>query len=630
MLPDARWWYSRLRAMSLAEVAHRGARLARYPIDVAATRAGLYGPSRALRERLAYWRPAAFVFSEATARAPLAPALRAAAEAYLAGRSVVLGLGEVALPAEPWHHEPSVGGTWPLVDAARVVAAAPAGFDPRTTWELNRGHGWVVLARAWAATRERRFRDRLVSELHDWRRSNPIGLGINWVSAMEAAIRCHALAWIAALLREDDDAPWPLLAELLHAHGAFVARNLSRFSSANNHLIVELSGLAVVGRVLDLPRWREAALVELAREAQRQTLLDGVNVEMATHYHMFVLEALLLVAWLERAHGRRLYVIEAVIARMAGYLDAITLRSGAVLEQGDNDDGAIVPLLAPGYAAQLLSAANALAGGAPAASGEGARLLCDGAPAARVARGGSRRFTDAGQVVLRSARLHATFDAGPFGFGTLAAHAHCDALAVSVAFDDQPLLVERGTYRYDGAARDRYRATAAHNTVQIGAREQADATGPFLWARKPVSAIEHCALGEHDVVRASHDGFAPVRHTRSLLRLGDTLAVIDELDAIAEPAVARWHFAPDATLVELAGGWAIIRDGGGADRWLWLDDHPVRTVTTEHSPRYLAQQPACTLEVELVHGRLVTVIGADAHDRVAALHRIREALGSAA
>jgi hypothetical protein len=447
----------------------------------------------------------------------------------------------------------------------------------------------------------------------------------------------------------------------VYQHAAFVARNLSRYSSANNHLIVELSGLAVAARVLDEPRWHARALTALTREAERQTFADGVNVEMASHYHMFVLEALLVVAWLERAHRAPARRIERVIARMAAYLDAITLRSGAVLHHGDNDDGKLLSLFEHRHAEQLLAAAGALAHdgaavdehpdehpdeapdeGAPgranasgdvrpdvAPAGEGARLVCDGAPRPRRAPPAatpSRWFRDGGQIVLRSARLHATFDAGPFGFGTLAAHAHCDALAVSVAFDDRPLVVERGTYRYNGdrSARDRYRATAAHNTVQLGAREQADIAGAFLWSRKPVVTVEHCALAAAlDVVRASHDGFAPARHVRTLVRAGDALAVIDQLHGApaGEPVIARWHLAPDATIVgglDRADGFVTICDGSSTERRLWFgcDDRPLRAraITTQHSSRYLAQQPACTLELELPapHARLITLVSADA------------------
>ncbi len=641
MAHDARWWLERLRAMSVAEVIHRGVRLTRDQIDRVRARAGLHArPSRRRRARLDRWRgPEAFVFSGTTARAPLAPETRAIAEAYLAGRQTVLGLGELALPAEPWHFEPRARGFWPQIAAGRVVSAAPDDFDPRTTWELNRGHGWVVLARAYAATHDARFRDRLVDELRSWRRSNPAGVGINWVSAMEAAIRIHAFAWIAALLRSDRDAAaWRLLADLLFEHAGFVARNLSRFSSANNHLIVELTGVAVAGRMLDVPRWRDRALSALDREAERQTFRDGVNVEMATHYHMFVLEALLLVAWLERAYGRRTPVLDSVIARMAGYLEAITLRSGIVLHQGDNDDGKLLPLFADRHAEQLLCAAAALTTalprggpGAPA-PGEGAWLLCDGAVRPRVVQPArSRRFGDAGQVVLRGARLHAVLDAGPFGFGALAAHAHCDTLAVTVAFDDRPLLVDRGTYRYNGdrEARRHYRSTAAHNTVQLGAREQGNAAGPFLWSRKPVASIERCELGASagtiDVVRASHDGFAPARHRRTLVRAGDSLVVVDEIGGarIGEPVVARWHLAPGLVIVDLDKGFVTIRDpaGGGPDRWLWSGGGdrslPARAIATLHSSSYLEQQLAWTLEIETPdpHCPLVTIIGADAPER---------------
>jgi len=55
---------------------------------------------------------------------------------------------------------------------------------------------------------------------------------------------------------------------------------------------------------------------------------------------------LLLVAWLERAYGERTSALDGVIARMAGYLEAIALGSGDVLHQGDHDDGKLLPLLA--------------------------------------------------------------------------------------------------------------------------------------------------------------------------------------------------------------------------------------------------------------------------------------------
>ncbi len=186
---------------------------------------------------------------------------------------------------------------------------------------------------------------------------------------------------------------------------------------------------------------------------------DGVHAEMATHYHAFVLEALALVAACERAFGTSHGWLDSTIAAMSEYLASVTCMDGSLLQQGDDDGGRIVP----GF------------------------VIPRAATPAR-----SHWFEASGQVVLRSARLHAAFDAGPFGYGPLAAHAHCDALAVNVACDGLPFLVDRGTYRYtdDRGMRDRLRATAAHNTAQVGALEQAEIRGPFLWGRRPSVVLE--------------------------------------------------------------------------------------------------------------------------------------------
>lgn len=536
------WWLRRLQAMSAAEVAHRIARVVRHPIERVRMRAGLYARPPA---DLASWQGPRRFYPLDGISADLA-----AADRICRGEREVLGLGWLELGDSPWHVEPLARAEWPRVDATRVIAAAPPHFDARLTWELDRGHDWVTLACAYRATRDARYAECLTHALASWRRENPLGLGINWVSAMEAAIRIHSLSWVSALVGGDG-----ALAAMLHEHATFVADHLSRFSSANNHLMVELSGLAVAERVLH-GRAHARALAALDAECNRQIFADGVNAEMATHYHVFVLEALVLVAQLERAWDAPRQQLEAVIARMADYLAHLRCGNGALLEQGDSDDGKILPW--------------------------------SSIPPAPLPKR-SRVFRESGQVVLRSERLLVTFDAGPFGFGVLAAHAHCDALAINVAIDGTPFLVDRGTYRYNGdrGARDRYRMTAAHNTVQVEGREQGEPAGPFLWRKKPTVTLERCDLGEIDIAVASHDGFG-VTHRRTLVRDGDLLVIIDELPATA---TARFHVAP-----------GVRQDP------LWLQQ--AQLVEEEHSARYLATTNAHGLASPVVDGLHVAVIAA--------------------
>jgi uncharacterized heparinase superfamily protein len=651
------WWVSRLLAMSLPEIADRSWRLARHPIHRLRFRTGTYGaPSRPVSDALARWRgPQHFYFDPELAAGSVEPSLLDDAEAVCAGRRTVLGLGRLALPEAPWHLEPRAGGIWPRVDGRRVLGAAPDGFDARLTWELNRGHEWVVLARAHAATGEARYRDRLLVELDSWVRENPVGMGINWASAMEAAIRIHSFAWVAGLLRrEQHPGMWRDLGDTLHRHLVFVKDNGSRYSSANNHLIVELSGIAVGARVLGcagrLAKWHRDALDELDAEVERQVLHDGVDVEMATHYHMFVLEALLLVAALERAHGNPRLGMERRISRMADYLGAITCEDGTVLQQGDNDDGKIVPLLAAGHARQLLQAAASLASGGRvvAPAGEGVRLLCGGMTREPPAAVGSRFFPAGGQVVLCDERLRACLDAGPFGFGTLAAHAHCDALSLAVALDGSRFLVDRGTFRYNGdrAARDRYRMTAAHNTLQLGGREQARPIGPFLWGRRPRVSIGLCKLArDRDVVSAAHDGFLPAVHERALIRCASVLLVIDQVigPRASEAITARWHFAPEIHVspVPVTSGRLFQTTRAASDRptgWLWVgagQGHAVRLSHTSHSDTYGAETTGVTVTCDLPPGTppwLLATIGPSRPDgqhaaiAAAAAHATAEAM----
>jgi hypothetical protein len=98
--------------------------------------------------------------------------------------------------------------------------------------------------------------------------------------------------------------------------------------------------------------------------------------------------------------------------------------------------------------------------------------------------------------------------------------------------------------------------------------------------------------------------------------------------------IARWHLAPGVALVDVGDGLVTVRDRD-AERWLWFGcaDQPLRArpITTAHSSRYLAEEPACTLELELAdpRARLITIVGADAHRHEHELRELRAAIESA-
>jgi hypothetical protein len=105
----------------------------------------------------------------------------------------------------------------------------------------------------------------------------------------------------------------------------------------------------------------------------------------------------------------------------------------------------------------------------------------------------SRFFPDAGIQVMASPSAELIFDAGPFG-PWAGGHSHSDTLSIVARLHGEDVLVDAGTYTYvsDTAARNWFRGSAAHNTVRVDGRDQAEPAGPFGWRSKPEVRVLDC------------------------------------------------------------------------------------------------------------------------------------------
>ena len=163
---------------------------------------------------------------------------------------------------------------------------------------------------------------------------------------------------------------------------------------------------------------------------------------------------------------------------------------------------------------------------------------------------------DTGYLVFRHDRDQLLFDAGPLCPPHLPPHAHADALSFVLWADEQPLVVDPGSYAYSGEGRDRFRSTAAHNTVEVDARDQCEFWGDFRAAHLPNVAPAHVMRqGELVVATSRHDGYRrlsePVEHERSIVWWpGWGVVVLDRLLGEGRHDVSsRLHCAPEATPV---------------------------------------------------------------------------------
>ena len=480
---------------------------------------------------------------------------------------------------------------------------AAAVGNVKYVWELSRHQHLTVLAAAYRLDGDERYAEAVAAQLQSWWAANPFLSGIHWTSGIELGLRLVSWVWIRRLLDG-----WEGTGSLfegnrtflqqLHHHQEWLARLPSHGSSANNHLVAEMAGQFAAGCAFpwfpESSAWREAAATTLRRELVRQTFASGLNRELATDYHGFVLELGLAAALEGELAGHPLGdQVWDTLRRMTDALAAVVDVRLRPPRQGDADDGHGLLLDGPGYDrwASLLATGAALFGPAgwwPAGYGGDARTALWTRLAVRpLARGPrpARRpslFADAGMALLRDTdgrrdELWCRADHGPHGYLSIAAHAHADALAIEVRVGGVDVLADPGTYCYGGDPtwRAYFRSTLAHNTLEVGGVDQSVAAGTHLWTRQARSELEGVAGLDGGPVAewsAAHHGYRrlrpPVVHRRRvrLDRPERRLVVEDRLDGGAHDCRLAFHLGPDVACT-LERGRAVLEWCDGHGRW---------------------------------------------------------------
>jgi hypothetical protein len=538
--------------------------------------------------------------------------LSAEAERLSAHRFELLGFGEVDLGTEiDWHRDPLTGEEWERRFWADydLVHEESAG-DPKRIHELARHQHLPRLGKAYFLLGEERYALEVVRQMLGWIDQNPPGVGVHWHSSLEIALR--AVSWLWALFfilpaRVLDEAAARRIVASLFAQLDHVHAYPSVFSSPNTHLLGEAAALYLAGLVFPDceggAAWRDRGAELLAAEAERQVLPDGVHAELSTGYHAYALDFYLQALALARGHrraergGRGLELprrgaegVERRVEGMAEVLLHVLYPDGSLPRLGDGDGGRALALKETSYDAplDLLGTAAVLfgRGDMKARAGGlreetlwllGARGRAEWDALPEVAPGGLRAaFPAAGYFVQRSGwrtlDSQLLFDCGGLGRPS-GGHGHADALSVTLATGGRELLVDPGTYVYNGRSdwRDAFRSTRAHNTVVVDGRDQSEPGDTFRWrSRAEARLLAETSFDGLDLLAGEHDGYARppvgVVHRRRVLYVRpDYWLVLDDFRA-AESGGANgaehtfdvlYHLAPEAEIEALAsaGPW---------------------------------------------------------------------------
>jgi hypothetical protein len=286
--------------------------------------------------------------------------------------------------------------------------------------------------------------------------------------------------------------------------------------------------------------WGAMARKVLVREMMRQVKPDGVGIELATEYQLFILEFLLMAGALGQVTADPFpQQFWQRLNQMINFLSAVSDRNGNFPMFGDGDSGQVIalPHSTQMRARSLVRLVHLYREPIPdpVDSDTRTQLLLWGQrsknfpfmsePGWHV---GLRAFPEGGYYVLTDGRdrvdaMMVVFDAGPLGLPPLYAHAHADALSFWLSYGGQEFLVDPGTFCYYGQDlwRDYFRSTGAHNTMRIDGQDQSIPSGRFQWSHVARSQVHHTQETEEWIeVEAFHDGYErltdPVVHSRSL------------------------------------------------------------------------------------------------------------------
>jgi len=477
-----------------------------------------------------------------------------------------------------WLTEPVSGIKSPLRYGKRInYRKKELVGDIKVIWELGRHQHLVPLAVGYLLTGKVLYKESIGEHIRSWTESCPFGYTVHWCSSLEVALRIISWSIVHGLLLfsgerrglfslvEDEK----YLRDVIYQHAWFIRHHLSLYSSANNHLIGELTGLWTACTVFDLGSrgrsWARYANAYLEGEAEKQVYPDGVDKEQAVYYHYWVLEYLLFshLVGMRVGHGFSERFTNT-IQNMARFLEVLVPAGGTPPQIGDADDGFVARFSVSNRDSpfrDILSACKMLnnkknklteksfwyalmAGKDPAAIAMDVDVEAVNLP---------RLFQNGGYAVLGDDKTHIVFDAGPLGYTSIAAHGHADALSVCLALEGVWWLVDPGTYIYHDNPewRNYFRSTGAHNTIVVDGANQSKIGGDFLW-------LDHAnaQLMDYEVenglqwVRGAHDGYSRIGviHERKVEYFGSErrLEISDVLKGDGVHSLSwHWHLHPD-------------------------------------------------------------------------------------
>jgi hypothetical protein len=512
-----------------------------------------------------------------------------------------------------WHCDIFSGESFPLIFSKKINIRNNPDLSAKNVWEINRLQFLTHISLNYHQTGDTLYLDQFIRIMDSWIIENPYLIGINWYSNIEINIRLinwffcweildvNKLAGLNPVFGKFVSEKW---IPSIYQHCKYSYSNPSRFSSANNHLISEYSGLFIASSLWKFKEsglWLEYSQKGLEREIVKQHS-EGINKEEAAEYIQFITDFFLLPCVVgEKTKYAFSEIYSRTLKMIFEYiLEFIDIR-GNYPVYGDGDDGKVV-CLAPdsnfNNFISLLTSASVLYKDHrfklkmtsfdlknEILFGNKGRETFDSLKENTENRK-SAFYKYEGHFIFRNQKegkeIYLHFNAAPLGYLSLAAHGHADALSIIMNINGCQIIVDPGTYCYHVAKkwRNYFVSTMAHSTICIDGRNQADHAGDTIWLNHyKCHALSVKSNGTHESVSAEHNGYRRTKHLREVLfnkyertfTINDDLTMSDDLD---RECILLYHLHPDIRVDKVASNIFSLAHQTGIRLSVTIQDFP--------------------------------------------------------
>jgi len=267
----------------------------------------------------------------------------------------------------------------------------------------------------------------------------------------------------------------------------------------------------------------------LEQELEEQILDDGGHFELSPMYHQLMLFRLLdcinLVQNSDWQDRELLEFLDEKASVMLGWLKNITFENGDIPLLNDS-----AKKIAP-IKKELFDYAHRLKLNSPFSTLHSP-------------------LKSSGYRKISKGSYECIVDIGEIGASYIPGHAHADTFNFVLNVENKPFIVDSGLSTYEiGKTRDYERSTKAHNSVEINKQNSSEVWGGFRVAnRAKVVDTEE----KENYIKATHDGYKPILHTREWIFKKDKIIIHDSLSQTSK-AIFRLHFHPSVTDEEIEG-----------------------------------------------------------------------------